>query len=127
MKNTPENDEAFSDHESGIASTVPPSPIHYFPPAVRQAAFNSRSSSHSSMGSFNRGHLSEADHQQSRPSTPMSFAPPESIALEKIRHKGGKKILNSGETSFNNSINDIGWTTKSTSHHSLLEYPTTFE
>lgn len=82
MKNTPENDEASSDHESGIASsTVPPSPIHYFPPAVRQAAFNSRSSSHSSMGSFNRGHLSEADHQPSRPSTPMSFAPPESIAV----------------------------------------------
>lgn len=83
MKNTLENDGASSDHESGIASstTVPSSPIHYFPPALRQAAFNSRSSSHSSMGSFNRGHLSEADHQPSRPSTPMSIAAPESIAV----------------------------------------------
>lgn len=80
------NDGTPSDHDSGVvSSTVPSSPLHYFSPAVRQAAFNSRSSSNSSMGSFHRGHLSDADHQQqSRPSTPMSIAPPESIAVSKI-------------------------------------------
>lgn len=73
------------ENENGAGPTISPSPIHYFPPAVRQAAFNSRSSSHSSMGSFHhRGPLNDGDHQLSRPSTPLSIAAPESVAVSHL-------------------------------------------
>ncbi|KAI9560028.1 hypothetical protein GHT06_014038 [Daphnia sinensis] len=92
-----------SEYENGAAPTIPSSPIHYFPPAVRQAAFNSRSSSHSSMGSFHhRGPLNDGDHQLSRPSTPLSIAAPESIASN-----GQEQLLLT--FSFVQEWTDTGW------------------